>query len=73
MELQDLLAKGYFPVQLPTGFSTKQLAENLSHIQAPWGAELAKKSSVLSLGERFSVARSSYSRRITSIINPVNF
>jgi hypothetical protein len=73
MELQDLLAKGYFPVQLPTGFSTKQLAANLSHIQAPWDAELAKKNSVLSLGERFSVARSSYSRRITSIINPVSF
>src|SRR3990167_6491089 len=72
MHLEDLLSKGHFPVQLPTGFSTKPLAENLDKFRASWDEELKKKT-VLSLGERFSVARSSYSRRITSIVNPVSF
>ena len=72
MQLENLLAKGHFPVQLPTGFSTKSFAENLDKFQASWDQELKSKP-VLSLGERFSVARSSYSRRITSIVNPINY
>lgn len=72
MQLEDLLSKGHFPVQLPTGFSTKSLAENLEKFRVSWDLALKSKP-VLSLGERFSVARSSYSRRITSIVNPVNF
>ena len=77
MQLQDLLARGYFPVQVPTGFNTKSFALALPSFQLPWDEQIqkmeAKKKPTTSQGERFSVARSSYSRRITSIVNPVNF
>lgn len=72
--LEDLLSKGYFPVQLPTGFNTRRLASSLDDFRVTWDERFAKKGKpTLSLCERFSVARSSYSRRITSIVNPVNF
>lgn len=72
MQLQDLLAKGYFPIQLPVGFSTKRLADSIQQIKAVWDGELGKKAGPFQL-EKFSVARSSYSRRTTSIPNPVGF
>lgn len=73
MQLQDLLSRGYFPIQLPVGFSTTQLAENIEALQASWDEALDGRGRILSQSERFSVARSSYSRRTTSIPNPVNF
>lgn len=77
MQLQDLLARGYFPVQVPTGFNTKSFALALTSFQLTWDEQIqkmeGKKKPTTSQGERFSVARSSYSRRITSIVNPVNF
>lgn len=73
MQLLDLLSKGYFPIQLPVGFSTKQMAENIGALTAAWDAALERKKPIVSQAERFSVARSSYSRRTTSIPNPVNF
>lgn len=73
MQLQDLLSKGYFPIQLPVGFSTKQMAENIGALQRSWDEALERRKPVVSQAERFSVARSSYSRRATSIPNPVNF
>ncbi|RJX78928.1 RNA-directed DNA polymerase [Pseudomonas sp. LS-2] len=73
MQLKDLLSKGYFPIQLPVGFSTKQMAENIGQLVAAWDEALERRKPILSQAERFSVARSSYSRRITSIPNPVNF
>ncbi|MEX5571538.1 RNA-directed DNA polymerase [Pseudomonas lijiangensis] len=73
MQLQDLLSRGYFPIQLPVGFSTKQLAEHIRAVEATWDEALDGRRRILSQSERFSVARSSYSRRTTSIPNPVNF
>ncbi|CAH0165522.1 hypothetical protein SRABI70_00876 [Pseudomonas sp. Bi70] len=73
MILQDLLQKGYFPIQLPIGFSPKDMADNIGQLQGAWDEALKKKKPMLSQVERFSVARSSYSRRVTSIPNPVNF
>ncbi|WP_397453732.1 hypothetical protein [Pseudomonas sp. NA-150] len=73
MQLRDLLSKGYFPIQLPIGFGTKRLADSIEQRKAVWDEALAKKSPRVSQAERFSVARSSYSRRTTSILNPVNF
>ncbi|WP_122740197.1 RNA-directed DNA polymerase [Pseudomonas viridiflava] len=72
MQLQDLLAKGYFPIQLPVGFGTKPLADKIEQIKAVWDAATAKQAGA-SQAEKFSVARSSYSRRTTSIPNPVSF
>ncbi len=72
MQLQDLLAKGYFPIQLPVGFGTKPLADKIEQIRAVWDAATGKQAGA-SQAEKFSVARSSYSRRTTSIPNPVSF
>lgn len=73
MQLLDLLSRGYFPIQLPVGFSTKQMADNIGALTAAWDEALERKKPIVSQAERFSVARSSYSRRTTSIPNPVNF
>lgn len=70
MQLQDLLTKGYFPIQLPIGFGTKRLAESIEQIKAVWDG--APRVGAFQ-AEKFSVARSSYSRRTTSIPNPVSF
>jgi hypothetical protein len=67
--LDDLLGRGYLPVQLPAGFSSESFATNLSHFQKAWDAG----SPPATLGERFSVARSSFYRRSTTIINPIGF
>ncbi|CEL29323.1 RNA-directed DNA polymerase [Pseudomonas fluorescens] len=72
MQLQDLLAKGYFPIQLPVGFGTKRLADSIEQIKAVWDGAPGKQAGA-SQSEKFSVARSSYSRRTTSIPNPVSF
>lgn len=72
MQLHDLLAKGYFPIQLPIGFGTKRLAESIEQIKPVWDGAEGKQAGA-SQAEKFSVARSSYSRRSTSILNPVSF
>lgn len=72
MKAMDLAARGYFPVQLPPAFSTRSFAAKMDEIAAKW---------LLSLGEsvvptsfhRYSVARSSYHRRVTAIVNPFGF
>jgi hypothetical protein len=70
--LQSLLSKGYFPVQLPPGFSTEQFATSLG-IYAPIWDEIKGKKIPATKCEKFSVARSSYYRRGTSIVNPIGF
>lgn len=70
--LQRLLSKGYFPVQLPPGFSTEQFATSHTMYAPIWDA--VEKSKIPSTQcEKFSVARSSYFRRVTSIVNPIGF
>lgn len=68
--LDDLLAKGYFPVQLPPGFTSVTFASNRVGYEAAWAAVEKKPQTS---GERFSVARSSYYRRTTAILNPIGF
>jgi hypothetical protein len=68
--LDDLLAKGYFPVQLPPGFTSATFASLRAAYEPKWAA--VGKIEPTS-GERFSVARSSYYRRSTAILNPIGF
>lgn len=68
-KLKELLEKGFFPVQLPPGFTSKTYASKYKKYKNAW--ELRKAPSTRA--EKFSVARSSYYRRITSIVNPVSF
>src|SRR5579862_4101836 len=67
--LRVLLKHGYFPVQLPPAFTTSDFARKYKRFEGVWSTKPLPPSEP----ERFSVARSSYNRRITSILNPVAF
>lgn len=65
----DLLAKGYLPVQLAPAFSSSTFASELSQFEAAWGS--GKPSATLP--GKYSVARSSFYRRHTALVNPIGF
>lgn len=67
--LSKLLDRGYFPVQLPPGFVTSSFASSHQNFAAMWNSQSAPTTRP----EKFSVARSSYYRRETRIVNPVSF
>jgi hypothetical protein len=67
--LEDLLAKGYFPIQLPPNFTSESFANQLPTFRPAWEAIAPPRT----LFERFSVPRSSYYRRVTAILNPISF
>ncbi|PXW28268.1 RNA-directed DNA polymerase [Paraburkholderia caballeronis] len=67
---EDLLSRGYLPVQLPPNFTSETFANELPNFQAQWDAIGTPPSTLF---ERFSVPRSSYYRRITAILNPISF
>lgn len=73
-----LLAKGYFPSQLPPCFTTKDLGDHHQDLYDEWfklqpepkqGAKIPKAPS--SKPELFSVARVGHKRRVTSLTNPI--
>ena len=68
-KLKELLEKGFFPVQLPPGFTSKSYASRYKNFKVSWEAKKAPTTR----SEKFSVARSSYYRRVTSIVNPVSY
>ena len=68
-KVKRFLAKGYFPVQLPPGFSTESFAKAHKKVGKSW-ASLKPPTTRL---EKFSVARTSYHRRIIGIPSPVAF
>lgn len=68
-----LLEAGYFPTQLPAGFTTRGLADNYVVVLADWqrhGNGEPRKPPVAKT-ETFSVARAGHRRRVTAITNPV--
>lgn len=66
---EALLSKGYFPIQLPPGFSSTSFAEKLPKFKKVWDGT----KQIPTLSEKYSVARSSYFRRTTAIVNPIGF
>ena len=66
--LEDLLARGHFPVQLPPAFTTQTAATYLPAYRAAWDA-ISKPP--LTRFEKFSVPKSSYYRRGTAVVNPI--
>ncbi|MCW8965804.1 MAG: RNA-directed DNA polymerase [Candidatus Pacearchaeota archaeon] len=66
---EAFLKRGYFPIQLPPGFSSGSFASSHKELGKRWGAKRHGRCRP----ERFSVARSSYNRRITSILNPISY
>jgi len=68
---EALLSKGYFPSQLPPSFTTKQLADNLTALQAIWKINTPKSKAPACKPEIFSVARTGHLRRSTCLTNPI--
>jgi len=68
-KLKELLDKGFFPVQLPPSFTSKSYSSQYKRFKGQW--ESKKVPSTRS--EKFSVARSSYYRRVTSIVSPISY
>ena len=68
-KLKELLEKGFFPVQLPPGFTSESFAKKYKKFQGRWEAQNIPNCRM----EKFSVARSSYYRRVTRIVNPTQF
>lgn len=68
-KLKELLDKGFFPIQLPPGFTSKSYADKYKKYKSAWESKKAPSTRA----EKFSVARSSYYRRVTSIVNPISF
>lgn len=69
-KIEQLLAKGYFPSQLPPPFQTLLLAKNYKNILTEWRA--LSPISPICQAEVFSVARSGHSRRLTALPNPIS-
>ncbi|WP_289996662.1 RNA-directed DNA polymerase [Photorhabdus laumondii] len=69
-KVKELLSVGFLPVQLPPTFSTKEFADNYKKFEDKW---IAQKKQPDTKAEKFSVARSSYYRRVTSIVNPISY
>ena len=67
--LKYLLERGYFPVQLPPGFVTSTFAATYPNFSSTWSSLPAPATRP----EKFSVARSSYYRRETRIVNPISY
>ncbi len=73
-----LIAKGYFPSQLPPCFTTQDLGDHHATLYTEWLAlqDPPKKEpkipkAPISKAELFSVARVGHKRRVTSLPNPV--
>lgn len=64
----DLLGRGYFPIQLPPGFTTSTFSSERGLYEDHW-----PEKPPTTMAERFSVPRSSFYRRNTAILNPIGF
>lgn len=70
--IENLLAKGIFPSQIPPCFHTTMLADRAYAITRQFNKlTLTARKCINTRPETFSVARISHSRRLTSIVNPV--
>ena len=68
-KLKQLLHKGFLPIQLPPGFTSEEFANSYRKFEGRWNSQKTPDSRA----EKYSVARSSYYRRTTSIVNPVGY
>ena len=78
--VEALLARGYFPKELPPPFTTAPFASNIVNIAPQWEAYEAGLTAhqrraypPVSRYTRFDMARKGHSRRMLGAPNPVNF
>lgn len=64
-----LLKLGYLPIQLPPAFNSNSFSEKYHLVEGAWNAQKAPRTKA----EKYSVARSSFYRRTTSILNPISY
>lgn len=69
MTLDDLLSKGYFPVELPPPFHTTQLSSKYKKLKTTLDAQLGKESSRC---VNFSIAKIGLVRKLLKIPNPIH-
>ncbi|MFC2254561.1 RNA-directed DNA polymerase [Labrys portucalensis] len=77
--LEGLLARGYFPKELPPPFTSAVFASNIGNVVSHWAAHEAGLSAQqrrlyprVSSYARFDMARKGHSRRMLGVPNPVN-
>lgn len=68
--LRRLLARGYFPSELPPPFTADDFARHSSDFASMWEGPKIRK--FWSRPEHYSVPRYGHARRLVSIVNPVN-
>ncbi|MEY0877448.1 RNA-directed DNA polymerase [Providencia manganoxydans] len=76
--LEQLLSKGFFPIQLPPNFTSVSFGEKHDEVSKGIDKIISndKKKNPMrnwTRTEKYSVARSSYSRRTTNILNPISY
>ena len=69
--LKLLLARGFFPAQIPTCFTSEQFAASASALGKPWRMIYANRCKEECAYERYSVARVGHNRRPICIPNPI--
>jgi len=77
--IEALLARGYFPKELPPPFTSADFARNMANVIPHWSAHEGSLSAQqrrnyppISRYTRFDMARKGHSRRMLGIPNPVN-
>ncbi|WP_368868834.1 hypothetical protein [Proteus penneri] len=76
--LEELLTKGFFPIQLPPNFNSNSFGKNHEKINVGinkiFSADNKKNPyKEWTRTDKYSVARSSYYRRTTNILNPLSY
>jgi hypothetical protein len=71
VRLQSLLARGYFPSELPPPFGTAHFARHAVEFARKWDGEKIHNK-FWTKQENYSVPRYGHARRMLSIVNPVN-
>ncbi|WP_373202088.1 RNA-directed DNA polymerase, partial [Proteus mirabilis] len=76
--LEELLTKGFFPIQLPPNFNSSSFGKNHEKINVGINRIVSadnKKNPYKdwTRTDKYSVARSSYYRRTTNILNPLSY
>lgn len=76
--LEELLTKGFLPIQLPPNFNSSSFGKKYKNIDTGMSKLILANNKInpkktWRKTDKYSVARSSYLRRTTNILNPLNY
>ncbi len=74
MNIEELIGKGYFPIELPPAFNTKKLGDNASLLKTHFDSlnKSEKKKYRETISSVFSTPKVGLSRRLMGIPNPIH-